>query len=190
MKKTLLLLFLLIITFFNSCTVTRQIEVKQLTTDKVSNFYQNEKIPLSKVLMIKSADSYQTLSELNLAELPSVIIFDTDGRQIDYAQIDYCVADPIKFIKEYSSDTELKYTDYEQSEYFKHIKTLDDKVDINNILNSTAKNVFINTAVYADKIGMNKKPFKMIMLDNQTFKIFYVNIDPQIDWDIKSIKSL
>lgn len=191
MKNANLLLILFTSTFFSSCTVTKKIEVKQLSLDEISSYYQSKKIPLSKVLLIKSAASYQNLGDLNLAELPSVIIFDNDGRQINYAQVDYCVADPIKFIEEYSEENQLEFTDYKQSEYLNHIKGLNDNVDlVNDILNSKTKNVFVNTAVYADKIGMNKKPFKMLKLENQNFKIFYVNIDLQINWKIKSIQSL
>jgi hypothetical protein len=103
-----------------SCTITRKIKIEQVSEITIANYYEEKDIPLSDIIRVKDVASYMRLSELGFAEIPKVIMFTNAGKQIDY-----CVADPVEYIKGYRMQSEeLKLKDFSIQDYLANFTPL------------------------------------------------------------------
>lgn len=170
---------LTILILLSSCTINKNIEIKEKSQSEIIEFYKNQGI--ESFLYVKDFNSMVELDKMDRLTIPQNLIFDENGYEILHFNEKLCVNHTLEFLKKYNSNTVIKTTDFNLKNYLNYFKK-NDGSNINDILNSRKIKVFLNTATFGSRIGVNQEAFKIHKEYSGKFDIYIVNIDKNIEW--------
>lgn len=164
-----------------SCMVTkpRDINTIKISTVAIDSFYSKKNIP--NYLVLKDKNGLQNLLDKKLFIPDQVILFDENGKQINFNPEDKsCGAIAPNYLKNYNTKKDIIYTDETLSNFITNFKwntNSEFKTDSNK------PTVFFTTSVYAEKYKINKQMFELYNLYKDTYNVYIVNTDYNSDWE-------
>ncbi|OYQ43912.1 hypothetical protein CHX27_08535 [Flavobacterium aurantiibacter] len=160
--------------------------MEKTSVANLESFYQNHGIV--NFIYPKSLQALVSLDSIDKTTVPQNTVFDENGLEILHFNEKLCANHTLTFLKEYQKSMPLKLGKLSINEYLKHFKASDSSINFAAIQNQKKIRIFVNSASYANKYGVNQEAFEIYNRFKDQYTVIVVNFDKLKEWEATETK--